>query len=156
MTECEFIEPDTLLVNRRYRAPREAVWEAWTQPEALKRWFGTPGFVLEAVEIDLRVGGTYRLDFRTPENEKVTVQGEYREVLEPAKLIYTWNVTGAGRGLHNTLVTVSIIEHGDETEVVVRHEGLTTEDVIAGHRRGWTGNLDQLADEIEGRQAHAD
>ena len=149
MTECRLIQPDTLLVTRRYRAKRELIWEAWTQPERLKRWFGTPGYTLETVEIDLRVGGKFRKVFRTSDDELITVQGEYREVDEPARLVYTWNVTGSDRNLVDSLVTVSLTEHGDEVEVTVQHEGLISDDVLSGHRTGWIGNLDQLADEVE-------
>ena len=114
MTECRLIRPDTLLVTRRYRAKRDLIWAAWTQPERLKRWFGTPGYTLETVEIDLRVGGKFRKVFRTSDDELITVQGEYREVDEPARLVYTWNVTGSDRNLVDSLVTVSLTEHGDE------------------------------------------
>lgn len=152
MAESRMIEPNTLLVNRRYRASRDLIWQAWTEPQRLRRWFGTPDYDLETVEIDLTVGGEYRKVFRTTENELVTVSGQYREIMKPERLVYTWNVTGAGRNLHDTLVTVTFVVHGDETEVTIRHEGLTTDEVREGHKQGWTGNLDQLAGEVEGEE----
>ena len=83
MGECKRIGPDTLLVSRRYRAPVDLISQAWTDPLRLKRWFGTPGFDLQEVDIDLRVGGEYRKLFHTPEGDHVTVRGEYREVIKP-------------------------------------------------------------------------
>jgi uncharacterized protein YndB with AHSA1/START domain len=151
MSKAKLIQPDTLLVNRQYAAPRELVWKAWTEPESLKQWFGTPGYDLQIVEIDLRIGGAYRKVFRTPEGERLTVYGEYREVVEPERLVYTWSATGAGRDLRDSLVTVTLTGLGQETELTVRHEGLVGEDVIDRHRRGWTGNLDQLAGAVEGK-----
>jgi len=149
MTECRLIEPSTLLVSRRYRAPRGLVWKAWTEPARLKRWFGGADHVLEEVDIDLRVGGSLRKVFRSPQGDRVTVSGEYREVVEPEKLVHTWNVTGGGYAMRGTLVTITFATAGQMTEVTVRHEGLDAAPDRASHQKGWIDSLDRLAAEVE-------
>ncbi len=136
------------MLNRRYRAPRTLVWAAWTEPARLKRWFASPGHTLEECEIDLREGGAFRKVFRIPEGDRVTVAGEYRTIIEPEKLVYTWQATGAGREMPVTLVTVTFTEQDLDTDVEVTHEGLVGDAVFESHRNGWMNNLEQLADEV--------
>lgn len=79
-----------IVFTRDFRAPRELVFEALTQPELLRRWFvGPPGWTLETCEVDLRVGGAYRYVWASPEGQPMGMGGVYREVQRPERLVHT-------------------------------------------------------------------
>lgn len=81
----------TLRIKRTFAAPREKVWQAWTDPKALRRWFlPADDFSTSLVEVDLRLGGKYRIQMKSPDGEFHTVGGVYREILPPEKLVFTW------------------------------------------------------------------
>ena len=81
-----------LRLTRRFNAPRERVFDAWTDPELLRRWWAAgPDWDTPEAEVDLRPGGRYRLSMRNPQSGDVhTVGGEYTEISRPARLAYTW------------------------------------------------------------------
>ena len=80
-----------LELSHRFAAPREKVFEAWTDPEVLRRWWAAaPTWDTPLAEVDLREGGSYRLSMRTDTGEVHTVRGEYTEVRPPERLAYTW------------------------------------------------------------------
>ena len=134
----------TLHLKRTFAASREKVFRAWTDPEALKRWWGPEGFSTPAAEIDLRVGGKYRIAMRSPHGDTYHLVGTYREVRPPEKLVYTW-AWEAEPEQGETLVTVEFLDRDDSTEVVLTHELFPSEKVRDEHGKGWTGSLDHLA-----------
>jgi uncharacterized protein YndB with AHSA1/START domain len=82
-------------MTRVFEAPREAVFDAWTEPEHLKRWFGNRDDEMIVCEVDLRVGGAWRFVWRgtggayLPEGQEMGMHGEYREIARPERLINT-------------------------------------------------------------------
>ena len=142
---CERREPDSIIVTREYLASPERVWEAWTKPELLVQWFGTPGYTLEQASIDLRPGGLYEKRFRTDEGERFIVEGEFREVVECARLVYTWSARRSQLAVSDSLVTLEFAPSGSGTRLTLRHDGLVSEPLLRVHEAGWIGNLDQLA-----------
>ncbi|OGL22969.1 MAG: hypothetical protein A3G97_09945 [Candidatus Rokubacteria bacterium RIFCSPLOWO2_12_FULL_69_21] len=135
----------TLQLTRTFAAPREKVFRAWTDPEEVKKWFHPPGYETPSAEIDLRVGGKYRLGMRKlPDGEVFYLSGSYREVRRPERLVYTWQWE-AEPELGDTLVTVQFHDRGGSTEVVLTHELFPTEKARQEHERGWSGGLDNLA-----------
>ena len=81
----------TLRLTRTFAAPRKKIFRAWTEPEALKKWWGPEGYATPLAEVDLRVGGRYRLGMRKlPKGDLFYLVGTYREVQPPEKLVYTW------------------------------------------------------------------
>ena len=108
-------DPDTFLnVTRTFAAPREAVYEAWTDPEHLKQWWGPEGMDAPVAELDVRSGGKYRTCMRSPDGkQEMWVGGEYVEVSPPQRLVFTWaweHDTSADR---ETLVKVEFRDLGD-------------------------------------------
>ena len=79
------VKPDTTLtVRRTLAAPRERVFQAWTDPAALTQWWGPKGYTTPMAEVDLRPGGRYRLGMRKlPDGELLFLSGTYREVRPP-------------------------------------------------------------------------
>ena len=135
----------TLHLTRTFVAPRERVFREWTDPEALKRWFGPVGYSTPSPEVDLRVGGQYRLAMRNlPDGDIFYLTGAYREVRPPEKLVYTWRWESELE-LGETLLTVEFRNLGNSTDVVVTHELFPTEKARDDHDKGWNSCLDRLA-----------
>ena len=81
-----------LELEHRYAAPRERVFDAWTNPEVLKRWWAAaPTWDTPLAEVDAREGGSYRLSMRTDQGDVHTVHGTFTEVSVPERLAYTWS-----------------------------------------------------------------
>jgi uncharacterized protein YndB with AHSA1/START domain len=135
----------TLHLARTFLAPREKVFRAWTNPEELKKWWGPPGYSTPSAEVDLRVGGKYRLGMRKlPDGELFYLTGTYRDVRPPERLVYTWRWE-ANPEMGETLVTVEFRAVGDSTEVVLTHEFFPNQKARDDHNQGWSGCLDRLA-----------
>src|SRR5260370_31520620 len=81
----------TLVVRRTIRAPVERVCAAWAEPEQLKRWWGPKGVVCPEAEVDLRVGGRYRIANRFPDGSMLNIVGEFEKVDPPRELVYSWS-----------------------------------------------------------------
>jgi uncharacterized protein YndB with AHSA1/START domain len=136
--------PESLIVHRLIRAPRERVFHAWTNPDDILKWFG-PGEcrVLDA-KVDLRVGGSYRFRVLTHGMEMDLV-GVFREISLPSRLVYTWQFKGGPPpDMPETFVTVEFVEQDAGTEIRIKHEKLPTAEVREQHRIGWEGCLDKL------------
>jgi uncharacterized protein YndB with AHSA1/START domain len=135
-------------VSRTFAAPREQVFRAWTEPDAVRRWFGSSIGPVQEVENDLRVGGRYRISVRMPPTgRRAAAHGEYLEVEPPERLVYTfaWERMPLALGLGNSKVTVEFVEHGESTEVRLTHELLDKRRLQAFHRFGWTSSMSRLA-----------
>jgi uncharacterized protein YndB with AHSA1/START domain len=147
------LDATTVRVERTYDAPAAAVFDAWTNPEVLRRWWkADPAFGAPDVELDLRVGGRYRLSMHDPRSgETHTVFGEYRVVRPPERLVYSWTWEGTGPYAgHESLVTVDFRSEGERTTVVIEHAALLDERSRAAHAHGWSGVLESLAGALPG------
>jgi uncharacterized protein YndB with AHSA1/START domain len=136
----------TLRVERTLDAPAEDVFDAWTNPEVLRRWWGIdPSHRVPVAEVDLRVGGAYRLAMERPDGTMHTVQGEYREVSRPERLAYTWAwVEEDGSTGHVSTVTVRFRGAGARTTVVIEHSELPSAESRERHAHGWSASLTNL------------
>jgi uncharacterized protein YndB with AHSA1/START domain len=77
-------------MTRVFNAPRHLVFDAWTKPELLKRWLGVGGgWTMVVCDVDLKVGGAYRYEWRGPEGEKLAIGGVYREIRRPERIVCT-------------------------------------------------------------------
>jgi len=83
-------EKFSLEIKRLIKAPRDRVYAAWTDPEQLKQWFGPEKVQTRELIADARVGGKFRWDLTNSEREKMTVRGEYRELQQDKKIVFTW------------------------------------------------------------------
>jgi uncharacterized protein YndB with AHSA1/START domain len=137
-------EETTLRLRRTFQAPRQKVFRAWTEPEELKKWWGPDGFSTPSAEIDLRVGGRFRIAMKSPRDNVHVLVGTYREVRPPERLVYTWRWE-AEPEYGETLVTVEFLDRGESTEVVLTHELFPTQEACRGHEQGWKGSFDRLA-----------
>ena len=138
-----------LELSHRYTAPRDDVFDAWTNPEVLRRWWAAaPTWATPLAEVDAREGGGYRLSMRTDTGEVHTVGGEFTEVRAPERLAYTWaweeGPEAAMAGSESTLVIVDFHEDGDGTLVTLTHSGFADEETRGMHAQGWEAVLANL------------
>ena len=134
-----------LRLTRRFAAARERVFDAWTTPEALKRWWCPPGWRPEQIEVDLRAGGAYHFGMRPPDGDSVvSIRGRFLEVHRPERLVYTWRWHGAFDGMPETSVTVEFLSVEGGTEVVVVHENFPDVRLWQRHRSGWIAACDRM------------
>lgn len=144
MDEAKLAEKPALSLARRYPVAPEKVWRAWTDPQALKRWWGPGGQdPVSLAQIDLRVGGRFRIVFGGPEGTDHEVQGVYRVVLPPRRLVFTWTWPRSTPE-RESLVTLEFRPAGGGTELAFLHEQLFDETVRDNHRRGWSESLAKL------------
>jgi uncharacterized protein YndB with AHSA1/START domain len=152
-----------LVVRRLIHAPPEAVFAAWTSPRHLIEWWGpTESVRCPAAEVDLSVGGRYRIANRFPDGRVVWISGVFELIEPPRKLVFTWQLeppeqdpqhaAGAERALATERVTVEFEPRGVSTEVIVTHERIPDEAARTGHEQGWLGCLDGLARYAESPQ----
>jgi uncharacterized protein YndB with AHSA1/START domain len=142
------VDSGTVRLERTYDAPAEAVFDAWTNPEVLRRWWKpNPGWDPAEAEVDLRVGGGYRLSMRNPEtDEPLVVSGTYREIARPDRLVYSWAWEGTGPYAgRESEVAVTFQEDAGRTTVVIEHAGLLDTASRENHARGWNGVLESFA-----------
>ena len=149
----------SLQLKRTFPAPREKVWKAWTTPEALKRWFApSDEYSTPTAQVDLRVGGGYRIEIYAPDGTPHIVVGNYEEIQAPEKLVFT--LSWEGGPVQNTRVTVDFHEQGEETEEGIVIKKRPTHQVLASMagtaRETVTRVMRRLADEgyirTDGRQ----
>ncbi len=144
-----------LIITRVFKAPPALVFAAWTEPAQLARWSGPAGFTTPHHEMDLRPGGRYRACLRSPEGVDHWVQGVYREVEPPHRLVMThaWEDEGGQPG-PETLVIVTFAEEGpDQTRMHFRQTGFTSRSSRDGHEGGWSSSFDKLAVHLQGAAA---
>lgn len=137
----------TLVITRIFDAPRSLVFNAWTEPAHRMRWWGLKGFTVTSCEMDLRPGGAWRLSMRSPEGREDRQVGNFREIVPPERLVFTYAFEGAAGNLgHETLVTVTFAEHEGKTKLTVNQAVFETLAVRNDHVRGWGEALDRLAE----------
>jgi uncharacterized protein YndB with AHSA1/START domain len=136
-------------IERTFAAAPGEVFDAWTSPDVLERWWGRPNWFSSSFDVDLRVGGSYSLRMLDEDGKPHAVSGEYREIERPRRLVYTWcwEVGGPDPG-HVSLVTVEFHADGARTAVVLEHSGLPSEASRSGHGDGWSGALENLARQV--------
>ena len=143
----------TLRLHREVPASRPVVFGACVEPDDLAQWWGPHGFTTPHIELDLRVGGRYRFGMQPPDGELFHLSGEFREIEPPARLVYTFRWEEPDPDDRETVVTMSLSDRGDSTEVVVVQSGFATEARRALHVDGWTDSLDRLHELLASRRS---
>src|SRR5690349_16890269 len=103
-----------ILISRAFDAPRDLVFEAITEPEHVRKWYGCADMQMVICEIDLRVGGKWRYVLRMPDGSEHGFHGEYREIVRPARLVSTESYEPIGPG-HEMVATVTLDEKNGRT-----------------------------------------
>ena len=133
-----------LVIERVFNAPRELVFQAWTDPEHARQWFGPRDYPARELTMDVRPGGRWRSCLRSTETgNDLWVGGVYREVV-PLVFTFAWEEEGE-RGLE-TLVTITFTERDGKTHMVFHQTPFQSTGELDGHRGGWTSAWDRLDD----------
>jgi uncharacterized protein YndB with AHSA1/START domain len=156
-TTVERASERELVVTRTVNAPARNVFDAWANPELFQRWWlpKSCGLTMVSCEMDVRVGGTYRLMIRPPSSEKpMAFFGRYIEVTPPTRLVWTNDEGGEG----GTVTTVTFEERGNETVVVLRDlyssKEALDEAIASGSTSGFGEQFEQLDDFLATRSAN--
>jgi uncharacterized protein YndB with AHSA1/START domain len=135
-----------LVVTRTVNGPARLVFEAWTKPELFKKWWVPKSFglTLLSCEMDVRVGGQYRLVMRHGDSEPMAFFGRYTEVTPPSRLVWT-NEEAGGDG---PVTTLTLEESGGQT-LVVLHDLYPSKEALdaamaSGEKSGMGETFEQL------------
>jgi uncharacterized protein YndB with AHSA1/START domain len=135
------------VVTRCFDAPARLVWEAWTKPEYMRRWYGNACCSLEVCEMDVRPGGAWRRVLRMDDGRLIGFHGVYREVEFPTRVVFTEIYEPFPD--HPSVVTVTLSERGGKTYVHVEqlHDSVQSRDahIGSGMEAGMRETLDRLA-----------
>ncbi|WP_374164518.1 SRPBCC domain-containing protein [Arcticibacter sp. MXS-1] len=143
----------SLSASREFKAPKERLYQAWTSAEDLKQWWKPQGAQLSSVENELKEHGTVRYHFDdAPAGRAKTISGEYYEVAEGEKLVYSWNwqqgdEATAGEGKFK--LTVLFEEAGDGSRLSVTQEQTDDNEPLIPTGQGWEQSLEALASYLE-------
>jgi uncharacterized protein YndB with AHSA1/START domain len=138
-------EPNrTLRIERAFQAPIERVFDAWTSPEVMRRWFHCePDWSTPVAEVDLRVGGKVRIVMHRSGDTDIEAGGEYLAIERPHRLVMTWAFSDDRD--NQQLIELSFSESGGSTTVVMVNSQISTEERREAQQQGWHGCLDELA-----------
>ena len=134
-----------LVVTRTFNASARIVFEAWTKPELLKRWWApkSTGVTLLSCEADVRTGGTYRFEFGHGASGRMAFFGKYIEVIPPSRLVWTNEESDAG-----SVTTVTFEEKGGKT-LLVMHELYPSKEALDAAIAGMEGGMPESFDQLD-------
>ena len=150
------------VITRVVDAPRERVWQAWTETERLKRWWGPKGFIVTHCTLDLRPGGLMHYCLRSPDGDDMWGKFVYREIVKPHRLVFLSSFSDEKAGItrhpmsldwpRQMLSTVEFEALGAKTRITVRwlpyeatdQEAKVFEEGKPSMQQGWTGTFEQL------------
>jgi uncharacterized protein YndB with AHSA1/START domain len=136
-------------IERTFAASAEDVFDAWTSPEVMRRWFHcAPDWATPEAEVDLRVGGKVRVVMRKPDGTEVEAQGEYTLIDRPHRLVMTWAFDDDPS--NEQLIELTFSQSGGSTTVLLVNSGISTASRRDAQDWGWHGCLDQLGRALAG------
>lgn len=149
-----------IVITRLFDAPPEVVFDAWTNPEQLAQWWGPEGFTNPVCELDVRVGGDWRIVMRAPDGAMYPCRGVYLEIVVPERLVFTnIAVDDEGTPVLDGLTTVMFEEEAGKTRLTLRTRAVALVpgvlERLAGMDTGWSMSLDRLAREMARRKENA-
>ena len=145
-----------IVMTRVFDAPRRLVWDAFTKPELLKRWFGPRGWSLVVCEVDLKVGGGFRFVLRSPDGKEMGMRGVYREIVPPERSVHMESFDDYPG---ESQVTAVFAEQGDKTTLTatVLYPSQEVRDIVikSGMEHGAAESYDKLAELLASSQARS-
>jgi len=134
------LKTETLHMRHRFKAPRQRVFQAFTDLEVLRQWWGPEGFDLPEATLDLKVGGAYDFRMRNPDGAIHNVRGVYREITPPERLVFTWQWI-RDEPTAEMLVTLTFHDLGGETELELLQEKMPSVESVTAHNGGWSSSF---------------
>jgi len=135
-----------LVIERVFHAPRTLVWEAWADPKRMVQWMGPREHPAVCLEGNFKVGGTWRGCLRGADQEELWHGGEYREIVEPGRLVFTFFWEGGdGKPENVMLIALTFTELGPkQTKMTMLQTQFRDAEQRDRHRGGWTSTFDRL------------
>jgi len=134
----------TVTLTRRFAAPRERVFAAWTDRALVAQWLGPLNTTCTIHEWDARAGGAYSLTMHDAEGDDMPLSGEFREIAPPERLVMTWIWGRGAMAGRETVLTLEFEEDGGQTVLRLRHSLLPDAAWAQRHSRGWDSCFDSL------------
>lgn len=142
------------VIERQFNAPRTLMFQVFTQPEHLKRWWAPQPYTIPVCTIDLRPGGIWHYSMRSPEGQDHWARSVYREIVPPEKLVYTSTFADEHanpiEGVPEHLATVTFIEQASKTQVSARFQFASAEALKAAVDMGMVQGLSMTLDYLVG------
>jgi uncharacterized protein YndB with AHSA1/START domain len=137
---------EQILITREFNAPKHLVYEAWTTPELLKRWWSAKRGEMTLAEVDLRVGGSWRYVMMTDDGVEVAFHGEYREIVPNERLVSTEVYEGMPDAEALDTVTFEEVDGRTLLTLLVQHRSKQHRDahINSGMEAGLQDALDLL------------
>lgn len=132
--------------ERRFDAPRELVFRAYTDPEVLAQWWGPHGYTTRVDELDPRPGGKWRFVQHDPDGNEFAFRGEYREVLPPERVVGTFEFEGMPGHIAVETMTLEEVDNGTLMTAVMRFDTKEERDSMlqSGMEEGAAQSLDRF------------
>jgi len=146
MTETAVKEKITLEIHREFNAPVEKVYNAFVDPTVFASWMGPEGVSVGHCALDVREGGSWECQMKTPDGSDPFVSGVYKEIVPNGRLVFTWawRQEDGSRG-NETLVTLTFEDKDGVTSFHLLQTGFAEEEFRDHHEQGWTSSFDCLA-----------
>lgn len=125
-------------------APPEEVFRMLTESAELVKWWGPHGFVIPEADVNLVVGGSYRIRMTPPDGETFHLSGEFLEIDPPWRLVYTFRWEEPAPDDRETVVDLSLGSTGEGTRLILSQGPFLTEERLELHRNGWTESFEKL------------
>jgi len=136
------MENKSLEVVRIVSASIDRVWSAWTDPAEMKRWYAPESLTTPEVEVDLRVGGAYRIVMEGPDGQHIA-KGKFTVIEELRELAFSWKWEGSPESKTQVMITFEEVEPG-KTKIVLRHDGFVDDKSQTMHTQGWESSFNKL------------
>jgi uncharacterized protein YndB with AHSA1/START domain len=148
MSTDTLIDDKVLRMERVIAATPERLFELWTDPEELAKWWGPEGFTTPTYSMDVRPGGRWHTTMRRPDGTEHVVSGIYRAIEPPKRLVFTWGWDDdAGMRGHETEVTVTFEPAPGGTRMMLVQQTFVDADSRDRHEHGWGSSFVRLARE---------
>jgi uncharacterized protein YndB with AHSA1/START domain len=135
-----------VMIERKLNADAQLLWAIWTEPSFVSRWFGSdPNGTVLSAEIDLKVGGAYKISFQDSDGKVHTAFGKYLQVTTCSKLHCTWEWESEPG--HVSELSVEFIPNQENTLLILKHDKLNPSS-LHGYHEGWNGTLDKIVSKI--------
>lgn len=135
---------EKLEVSRFIKAEPQRVFDAWTDPAMIMKWWGAGGITCPQAEVDLTVGGSYRIANRTPDGHTMWIAGTFTHIDRPSALVYTWAMEPVEPDQPHSIVDVQFERSPGGTTVTINQSRIATVEARDMHLHGWNGCLEGL------------
>jgi len=135
-----------VVIERIFDANVDLLWETWTQPEYIEQWFGSDPFgTVQKVDIELTIGGKFRIQFSDSDKSVHVVKGEYLNIDKYKNLKMTWEWESEPNQISE--LNVDFLKMNDKTKVILTHSNLVFE-TVHNYERGWNGAFNKIENKI--------